>query len=163
MNFLAQIIGCLAVSIWTLSIQNKDRKNILKFQTVANLLYTLEYSLLGAYSAASMNLTSTFRCYIFSKKEKDLNKLTLLFILIMIILGILTYSGLISIIPIIITIFYTISSKFKNANYNRVTVLISAFIWIYYNYKVGAYIGIIGNLLEITSGVIALTRYNVKK
>lgn len=160
MIFLAQIIGGLAISLWVVSIQNKERKNILLFQGVANLLYIIEYSLLNAYSAASMNLISTIRCFIFRKvDEKKLHKLTIIFIGLILILGLLTYNGILSLIPILISIIYTISSSNKNAKYNRIAILIAAFIWIYYNYKVEAYITIVGNIFEIISGILSLIRF----
>lgn len=163
MIFLAQIIGGLAVSVWVLSIQNKERKNILIFQSIANLLYTIEYTLLGAYSAASMNLIGTIRCFIFSKIDEDKSKKLLIpFIILILILGILTYNGIISLIPIIIYIFYTISSAKTDAKWNRIVILITAFIWIYYNYKVEAYITIVGNIFEIISGLAALIRFKNK-
>ncbi len=158
MKFLAQIIGSLAVSIWVLSIQNKERKNILKFQAVANFLYIIEYALLGAYSAASMNFISTLRCIIFKEKEEN-SKWLIIFIILILLLGLLTYEKPISLIPVIITIFYTISSSKSNVKWNRIAVLASAFIWLYYNYKVGAYIVILGNILEIISGIVSLKRY----
>jgi len=160
MKFAAQIIGSIAISIWVISIQNKKRSNILKFQAIANLLYTIEYFLFGAYPASSMNLISTIRCLIFSKiEEEKTKKWNIFFIILILILGILTYKNLLSITPIIITIFYTISSSKNNTNLNRITVLISAFIWIYYNYKVGAYITILGNILEIISSSFSIIRF----
>ena len=88
----------------------------------------------------------------------------IIFVIIVIVLGILTYDGYLSLIPIIITLFYTISSWMKDAKWIRIVFLIAAFIWIYYNYVVGAYICIIGNVFEIISGTLALIRFsNVKE
>ncbi len=124
---------------------------------------TIEYLVLGVLSAASMNFVSTIRCYLFYRKKKERRKVPEVwligFISLLIILGIITYNGYLSLIPIIITIFYTISSYLKKAKWIRIVVLIAAFIWIYYNYMVGAYVVIIGNILEIISGTISLIRY----
>lgn len=160
MNFVAQIIGVFAISLWVISIQNKSRDKILMFQFWSNILYMIEYAMLGAYSASVMNLTSSVRCLVFSKSKKSSGfSFVILFSLIIILLGVFTYDGVLSLIPIFIALIYTISSWFKNVFWNRVFVIASAFIWIYYNLRVCAYITIVGNVFEIISGIISLIRY----
>ncbi len=166
--WIAQIIGIVAIALWVISVQKKEEYKILLLQAVANLIYAVQYVLLQVFPAAFMNIVSFFRCYIFYKKRKNgknISKLWLIiFIVIVIVFGILTYDGYLSLIPIIITLFYAISSWMKDAKWIRIVFLIAAFIWIYYNYVVGAYICIIGNVFEIISGTLALIRFsNVKE
>ena len=160
MLFLAQIIGSIAVSFWVVSIQVKERKNVLLFQSVANFLYFVEYFLLGAFSASLMNLVSTCRCFMFAKVDnKKSFCFLLLFVFLILFIGVFTYDGVLSLIPIVISVFYTLSSFNSNAKWNRFCVLFLAFVWIYYNFKVEAYISILGNLMEIVSGILALVRF----
>lgn len=162
-SFIAQIIGTMAIAFWVVGLQNKDRKNILLFQAIANSFYSVQYFLLEAYSACSMNFVSTFRCLIFAKTKQKTTKLfNIIFCLIIFLIGVFTYNGLLSLIPLIITIFYTISSSKENNLWNRLTVLLAAFVWIFYNYKVGAYITILGNVFEIISGISAIIRFRNK-
>lgn len=162
-NLLIQIIGALAVLLWVISVQQKKQYKILFLQALANLMYTIQYFLLGVFTAGSMNLVSCGRCFLFYKKRKEkknIPKIYLIgFILSLVTLGIITYENKLSLIPIIITIFYTISSYMKNSNWLRIIFLVAAFIWVYYNYTVGAYVCIIGNILEIISGSISLIRF----
>ena len=162
-NIIVGLFGVLAIFFWIISIQEKRQYKIIYLQMFANLFYTIEYLILGVLSAASMNFVSTIRCYLFYRKKKERRKVPEVwligFISLLIILGIITYNGYLSLIPIIITIFYTISSYLKKAKWIRIVVLIAAFIWIYYNYMAGAYVVIIGNILEILSGTISLIRY----
>ena len=83
--------------------------------------------------------------------------------ILVLLLGIITFDNIISIIPITITIFYTLSSWMKDTKWCRIVFLVCAFIWIYYNYKVKAYVSIIGNGMEIISGVISLIRFEKKE
>ena len=184
-EILAQICGIVAIIVWNISIQNKKLEKILYFQFLANLLYSMEYFLLGAPIAGFMDFSSGCRCFVFyykNKKKQPISKKWLfLFITLIIGIGILGYTSPLSLIPVfltffytitsysktsnftriafIITIFYTISSYLKKAKWIRIVVLIAAFIWIYYNYKVGAYVGIIGNIIEIISGVVSIYRF----
>ena len=160
MSFVAQIIGGFAIALWVVSIQNEKREKILLFQFWANVLYMFEYGLLGAFSASIMNFASSIRCLTFYKSKKCNGSVGLVvFSLFVILLGILTYDGFLSFIPLVITFCYTISSWVRNPIWNRITVLVAAIVWIFYNYTVGAYITIVGNVLEIISGVISLVRY----
>jgi len=83
----------------------------------------------------------------------------LLFVFLILFIGVFTYDGVLSLIPIVISVFYTLSSFNSNAKWNRFCVLFLAFVWIYYNFKVEAYISILGNLMEIVSGILALVRF----
>ena len=68
-------------------------------------------------------------------------------------------NGIFNLIPIIITLAYTYSVWQDNLTVTRLVFLIAAFIWIYYNIKVGAYVSIVGNMFEIISGITALIRF----
>lgn len=167
MIIIAQIIGALAIFFWVISVQMKEKKTILINQMIANILYTIQYSLLGVFSASSMNFTSALRSFVFYNYEKQNKTATkvwlIVFIGLVLTCGILTWDSMLSIIPITITLFYTIGAWIKDSKWMRIVFLIAAFIWIYYNYKVGAYICILGNMFEITSGIIALTRFKENK
>lgn len=132
-------------------------------QVIANGIYGIEYLLLGAFSAASMNFLSFLRLlvyYFYALLNIKMPKWILfVFITLVLLLGIITYDGLISLLPIIITVLYTYAFWQNNLNVARIIYIVAAIIWIYYNYEVGAYVGIIGNALEIITGLISLIKY----
>ncbi len=165
--FLAQIVGIVAIFFWLISIQSSKQYKILFLQAVANLIYGFEYILLGVIETAFMNFTSFIRCLLFyqkRKQDKDISNLYLiLFSFLVILFGMITYSGYLSLIPIIITLFYTVSSWMKDSKWIRIVFLISAIMWIYYNYKVKAYVCIVGNIFEIISGALSLIRFKDDK
>lgn len=164
---IAQIIGFFAIALWVYSVQNKNQSKILFFQFLANLMYGVEYFLLDAFPAVAMNLSSSLRCLLFYNKRKNNEEIPkswlIFFLLLVLFLGIITFNNIISIIPITITIFYTLSSWMKDTKWCRIVFLVCAFIWIYYNYKVKAYISIVGNVMEIISGIISLIRFRKKE
>ncbi len=164
---IAQFIGLIAILFWVISIHRKEQYKILFLQVLANLSYTIQYFILGVFSASSMNLSSTIRCYVFyrkRKKQEEISKFWLIiFIFLILLLGILTYKDYLSLIPITITLFYTISSWMEDSKWIRIVFLLAAFVWIFYNYIVGAYISIFGNIFEIISGITALIRFSKKR
>ena len=164
---ISYIVGAIALVVWTFSIQIKEKEKILQTQMIANILYSIQYILIGAITAGSMNLVSALRSYIFYKKQKNMNMVsaTWLFVFIAIILAIaaITCRNFMSLIPIVITILYTYATWQKNAKVIRVIFFITACIWVYYNFYIGAYVAIIGNGLEIISSMISMIRFDTKK
>ena len=163
MVILAQVLALFAILFWVISILLKNKKNILLMQVIANGIYGIEYLLLGAFSAASMNFLSFLRLLVYyfytSLNIKMPKWILFVFIALVLLFGIITYDGLISLLPIIITVLYTYAFWQNNLNVARIIYIVAAIIWIYYNYEVGAYVGIIGNILEITTGLISLIKY----
>lgn len=163
MVILAQVLALFAILFWVISILLKNKKNILLMQVIANGIYGIEYLLLGAFSAASMNFLSFLRLLVYyfytSLNIKMPKWILFVFIALVLLFGIITYDGLISLLPIIITVLYTYAFWQNNLNVARIIYIVAAIIWIYYNYEVGAYVGIIGNALEITTELISLIKY----
>lgn len=163
MVVLAQVLALFAILFWVISILLKNKKNILLMQVIANGIYGIEYLLLGAFSAASMNFLSFLRLLVYyfytSLNIKMPKWILFVFIALVLLFGIITYDGLISLLPIIITVLYTYAFWQNNLNVARIIYIVAAIIWIYYNYEAGAYVGIIGNILEITTGLISLIKY----
>ena len=163
MVVLAQVLALFAILFWVISILLKNKKNILLMQVIANGIYGIEYLLLGAFSAASMNFLSFLRLLVYyfytSLNIKMPKWILFVFIALVLLFGIITYDGLISLLPIIITVLYTYAFWQNNLNVARIIYIVAAIIWIYYNYEVGAYVGIIGNALEITTGLVSLIKY----
>lgn len=167
MNFIPHIFGAFALGTWVSSVQVKKKNNILVLQLLANVFYSIQYFLMGYFSTAYMNLVSVFRCFSFginAKKNKE-NPfwLLLLILFIIFILALITCKNLLDIIPIFATLLYTISTWQNNTKYLRYVFILCAVLFIFYNFIVGAYISLIGNLFEIMSGTIALYRFQQQK
>lgn len=165
--YFAQIIGICAVVFFISSVQMSRKRDLLLYQAIANILYFVQYLLLSAYTAASTNLISAMRCYFFIKYDKAKKKIPkyhiYLYSFLILIFGLANYKGLFTLIPIIITILYIISSYFENTKYIRYVFLICSIIWFFYNFKVKAYVSIIGNVFEFISSIISIIRFDVLK
>lgn len=160
------IVSILSIFLFIVSVQFKEKKNILLTQTFASLCYFLAYLILGAYSGCVIELieqSKDITFYFYEKKNKNIPLILLIiFVSLLLIASIITYNGFYSLLPLLINLSYFISSYFKNPKHIRIVMLICGFIWIFYNYKVGAYIIIIGNVLEIISATISLIRHKDK-
>ncbi|MBQ6285243.1 MAG: YgjV family protein [Bacilli bacterium] len=166
-KLLAQIIGILAIITITISVHFKKKNHMMLVQSLAHLFYCTQYILLGAYSAAYMDGVAIARNLIYYKFDETKTKIPIIFPIllctIIIIIGYFNYDGLLSLIPIVITLAYTISATFKNPKIFKCTFGFCALIWLYYNYKCGAYVCIIGNVMEFSSTAIALIKERKRK
>lgn len=171
MKIYVQIFGVFALVFWCISIQMNKRKKVLILQTLANIFYSAQYFFLGAVSTAGMNLISTIRTLIFYRndKKKKTNSIFSLMLFITLILTIWCIDIILNgfkyyeIIPVFITIAYTYATWQQNLHVLRYIFLVCAFLWIGFNLKVGAYVLVIGNVLEIISGITAISRFDIKK
>ena len=167
MIIVANLFGTIAVIIWALSIQNKEKEKILIFQTIANIFYTIQYFILKSTTASLLCLISAIRCIVFSKEETKNNKISnktfAFFLIIALIIGILTFKNILDIIPITCTVLYMYSLLQNNIKITRYIFIIAAIFLMYYNYQVVAYIAIIGNIMDIVSAIISIIRFRKNK
>ena len=167
MNILAQVIGFIALIFIVLSYQAVDKKKFLLIQIFANIFFGLQYLVLSAFSAFASSMISLFRTIIFFKFEKD-NKKANIFVLgffeiLIFVFGMITFDGVISLVPICIAAAYTYGTWQKNLKITYLIGVVASFLWIFYNFYVGAYVSIIGSLFELFSSFIGLIRLNIKK
>lgn len=162
MNYLAQLFGLASLALICISYQQKKKENILFVQIFANLFYFIQYILLAAFSAASANIISIVRTILFynyERKDRDIPLYYLIiFELIIVIVGIFTYTNIYSIIPITIALTYAYGTWQKNSRVMYSIFLLAGFFWILYNFIVGAYISIIGSVIEISASAIGFIK-----
>ena len=59
--FIAQGIGVVAAALTILSFQFKKNKSLYLLQAVSGLLFSINFLMLGAYTAACLNFINLFR------------------------------------------------------------------------------------------------------
>jgi hypothetical protein len=131
----------------------------MRTQLLANLMLTIQYLILKAYSAVLTSIIACLRCYLFSN-NKNRKKKVLLLTSLTLIASFFTYNGtFLSIIPIFNGILCILGASLKNVRKYKIIYGICSAIWIYYNYMVGAYVVIISNIFEILSAIIGYKRH----
>jgi hypothetical protein len=167
MNYLAQLFGLISLFLLIMSYQQTKKQKFLFIQIFANVFYFIQYILLSAFSAAASNMISIIRSSIFYKYEISNKKIPIFFLfifeIIILIAGFITYVNIFSIIPIIIVISYTYATWQKNLKVTYFICLVAAILWILYNYVVGAYVSIIGSIIEFTASTIGFIKVSNTK
>lgn len=163
MNFyIAQICGILIMICNAISVQFKTKDKILICFVVANLFGIAQYFLLNAITAAVVYVISTIRCIVFYYYEKKDLKPSLIILMIFevlaIICGALSWQNMWSIIPIIVTVVFTYGLWQKNLTVTRISTAITGFGWVFYNIIVMAYVGALFDGALAISSIIALIK-----
>ena len=163
---IGQIIGFIAMAIIVASYQQKSHKNILTFQMVSGLLFTVHYLLLGAYTGAVMNLLGAFRSLVYSNRSKKWASSVIwpiCFSVAFLISGILTWDNVFSVFPLIAMLMSSVVLWIQQPKINRMLSLPTSSFWLIYNIKTLSYPGIITEIFVLGSIIIGIFRLDIKK
>ena len=159
---MGQLLGFFYALFLILSSWGKSVKQILVMQTISFIFKGFHYYLLGGLSGFLTSIISAIRNLIFYKLKKS-TVLSVIFILLYLIIGFVTYQDVFSLIPVLATIFYTIIINKNKENYLRWGLLITSFLWLIYNIYLLSYSGIIVQIINLFSCVLAMIKLDKRK
>ena len=165
-DIIIQGIGFLALASSLISFQFKKHGQILFFRTASELIFALQYILLGAWTAAIMDGISVVRNVTYThlvKKNRSTTPVILIFCIFVIATGLVAFDGIISLLPIISKLLTTISYGMKNERWLRLITLPSCIFWIIYNVFVGSAAGVMADSMTLISLLVAMYKFDFKK
>lgn len=163
-NVLVQGIGIIGIISSIISFQCAKHKKIIFFRTLNELLFGIQYMMLGAYTGMMMNFIGCIRNSIFSRLVEK-NKSTLLaqicFSALFLFFIIITWAGAKSLLSGIAKVMSTIAYANPNPFFVRIIIFITSISWLVYNYIVGSYAGCACELFTLISIVIGIIRIDI--
>ena len=121
----------------------------------------LQYFLLGAYTGSLISLLGATRAYTFSKTN---NKFFLvLFLSLYIIASVITFDGIISIIPLSAALIYTMVTWNKEEKNIRLFSILVFVLWFIYDVLIKAYVSSITDIVLIISNSVALYKLDIER
>lgn len=160
--FIIQLIGFVAWIFLALSYWRRKVDDVLLLQVFSCILFVIHYYLLGGMSGLYIVLFETIRDFVYYKSDDDL-KLFYYSIPIYIIIGILNFSGILSILPSLASLI----DGFSLANKKTIVVvggIASYTVWLIYDLYVGSISGVITAFILIISNIfILITAYKERK
>lgn len=166
MYFAVQLIGFIGLALGVLAFQFKQHRHIVLCKMASELVFSLQYLLLGAWTAALLDFTSATRNMLFCtlvKKGHSTKPLIYIFAAFVVIVGIFTFDGPLSLMLIAAKLLTTISYGMKNERLLRYITLPSCILWSIYNLYIGSLGGAIGDCLNLISLVIAMYKFDFPK
>ncbi len=162
---LVQLIGLCALFMLVLSLQNNNKKMLMKYQMFSSLLYAVQYAFLGAYTGCLLNLTCVFRNYIFGKNENGRASIIWLIVVLAHIVGfsLITYTDIVSLLVMFGIILFSVAMWYGDLTFMRIGEAIACALLMIYNVKVLAFTSCIATMIEISTVLIAIYRFDLKK
>lgn len=154
---LWQIIWLFAFIIWVIAFLHKKDKKLYLYLIISQSLWVIHFFLMWLFSWAFVNLVSIFRWYI-ALKYKHIKYFIYIFILFYICIWIINYNWIISLLPPIAGILWTIAIlRLSNLKW-RLLLLICSMLWLIYNYIWGSIWWIITEIFMIIAWLITICR-----
>ena len=159
---IGQALGIVAVVLGFISYQMKLPRGIILTQLATAMVFAAHYLLIGAFTAAVLNFLAGIKCiaYYFRDKRGSRSLLEpILFIVLVVVSGILTWENWYSVALMAGLVVDTIGLAMPDAQMTRRFVFIKSPLCLLYNSMVLSVGGIIYECAVLTSSVIGLLKY----
>lgn len=163
-DILIRLLGICGLILCAISFQFKKHKKIVLCKMTSEFLFSAQYFLMGAYTGAVLDLISGLRNFLFYKfveKKRSTTPIIVAFGLLVLVLGILSCDGWMSLLPIGAKLLTTISYGMKKERLLRFITLPSCLLWLSYNALVGAWEAMIGDSLALISILVAIYKFDI--
>lgn len=161
---VAQITGIMAFVFSVVSLQAKSTKVINILKTISQILFSVQYFLLGAYTAMFMNMFASLRGFTYlhlESKKKSTLWAQIIFIFIFVLFGLLTWDGIIGIFAILGMVIQTIAYGSKKPSNIRMIDFFACFMWFTYNLYYHSVGGLLSDTFSAVSIVIGIIRLDI--
>lgn len=159
---LSQILGVFAIAVAVLSVQSKDKTKLLLLQSLENTLKIVSLALIGGMSGAYSEIVGLGRKLWFfnNSRNKRLNGLAslLFFITLSVVVAIVSWEGVITLLPLTAVILGTLGLWQDNHCLLRYFALIASICYGTYDILVGNYALVVSEVIMIVSIIVSLVR-----
>ncbi len=167
MDIAAQAVGILAMAASIASFQFSTQKKILIVQIITAILFAIHFGMLGAITGAGMNVAAIIRNIVFYHRDKKFfsGKIWIvIFAFVNVIVGIISWQGIISLLMIFGMVFNTISLSCTDPQKVRGVMLVASPMILLYSIFSKSIGGTVNEIFSEISMIIGVIRYRkVKK
>jgi hypothetical protein len=161
-----QIIGFIGLLFFVLSFQQKKRNSILMLMIFGQVIFLAHFILLGAWTAAGMNIVGMARTLVFRFREEkawaNRRYWPVLFIFLFISAGLIARESWVGVLPVLAMSIETTGLWMKNLKVLRFINLFPHPFWFTYNLIKGSWAGVVCEIFVLSSVMIAIFRYDIK-
>lgn len=161
MNFVSILFGFLGISANVIIFWQKDRRKLLTVKLSADILWTIHYATLYAWSGAAVCAIGILREVVFindSRKWAKSQVWLAVFIFCAVISAAFTWNGLRSILPAAASVTSIISFKIGVPHLTRCLQIPISVFFLIYDILCFSYIGVINEIMILISVVFAFSQ-----
>lgn len=164
--WLNQVLGLLGSLIVFASVQFNNRRVILAAQAAACLMWIVHYGLLGATTAATINILSFARSVVFyfnDRKWAQSRAWLWAFLALYVVNTVLTWAGPMSLLPGIAMSMTTVALWTRDMCRTRLLYLTNSPFWFTYDILARSYSCMVIEAIAFVSYAVAVWRFDIKK
>ncbi|MFA5603377.1 MAG: YgjV family protein [Bacilli bacterium] len=156
-----QLIGLVAFFFLLFGFWAKSKNTILVMHLIANLIYSVHYFLLDAYMGSAICVVVVISDFFLINKtdKKKIKRHGIIFSMFFLIVGMLNFTGYLSLIPVVGAIFTMYLLLKDDANEVRLGMVFASLMWIVYGLAVKSYVVAITESILSISNTIAYNKY----
>ena len=161
-EIIGQILGIIATVITFISYQVNTKSRLLIIQTTATLCTCLSFLFLGASTGFALNIVCIIRnvCFYFQKNKSTVHTVTAISLsIVMIVLGIFSWQGPVSLLIMIALAANTLFMATGNPQLLRKSVVATSGMILIYNAVVFSIGGMANEGISIISSIIGILRF----
>lgn len=167
MYILSQVLVCIADLFYVISMLNKNKKGLVLYLIISDILFASHYLCLGAWTGAGtifVDVVYLVIIYILERKQKTKYNIyvTLGAMIITILLAILTWDTAFSLLPMFSMLIYLTTMIFTNVVIVKTGALIRNALNVIYMFILASYFGAGLEICLMISAIIGII-LNVKK
>lgn len=163
MIIISYIFGIVAILYLVISFQVNDEKVLFKYQIISSFASFFQYLLIGSLMGALMNLVAGIRNLVFKRYDKKIPLYVLIvFIIIITILSMISFEGDISLLPMLAVLNYSYALWTLDLRLIRLINILASTLFLIYDVCVFSVTGFILHLLEMSSAIISIYRFNIR-
>lgn len=141
--WIAQFFGLLGLLVMIVGLFAHEKQKMLRYVVLNGMFFSVEYLLLGAFSGMGSNLFGIARTVMCMRKESDsrFDKKWLLALIagVYALIGVGSYAGPISVLPILAEEIYVLSMWQSKVSVIRTGTAVMVVLWFIYDVVVAAY------------------------
>ena len=161
---IAQILKLISSIFYLAGDRSNNKKKIFTCNGIYNFFSGLQYLFLNAITGAICSFLAIIRnvfLYKFGKKVPLWG--LIVYLLIVFGLNLLAYDGIITLLPILLILFYSLALYSGDVMLIKYSVIITCLLEIIYDLYYKAYVGIAVSILDIVLVTISIYKLKYKK
>lgn len=164
MKTAALLLGILGVMINLIIYQQTTSKRVLLFKLLSDIVWAVQYLLLGGYTGFCIACIAVLREAVFYKVNRKSPAgviCLILFAMASILSAVLTWSSPVSILPAIASLISVFGFYFAIPTLSRILALPISLCMGIYALEVGSYLGVANELITVASALLGILLYDV--
>lgn len=165
MKIISDVFGIVGVLLTVILYQQKNRKSLLVYKLIIDVVWLGHYAFIGAYSGAVVCVIAALRELIFVKRDQRSKKGIIwlpIFIIVAIVSTVFTWNNVFSILTCIASCIAVVSFFIGKPRLSRIFVFPISTCMLVYDIACGSVAGIVNECFAVSSSAVGILLHDRK-